>query len=160
MDFDESFPADLPSREVASFLADQKFRHLSELCTDKEVLITSDTVVVLKGQILGKPENREQAEQMLHNLSGQTHEVITGVTIGTKNNPRTFSDFSEVRFKALTPEEIDFYISTFQPFDKAASYGIQEWIGMIGIEWMAGSYFTVMGFPVHHIYQHLKKYWT
>ena len=123
-----------------------------------EILITSDTLVLCEGEVMGKPGSREEAYEMLKMLSGQEHKVITAVSIRNHERIVTFSDTSIVSFKALTDSEIYFYIDTFKPFDKAGAYGIQEWIGYIGIDRIEGSYFTIMGFPVHLVYKHLQDF--
>lgn len=151
---DENYPSDLPSGEVASFLALKKAQAYQHDLND-EVLITADTVVNLKGTIMGKPVDHQMAEEMLQALSGNEHEVTTGVCIATKNSEIVFSDTTKVFFRPLTAEEITYYIDNFQPFDKAGAYGIQEWIGMVGITKIEGSYFNVVGLPVHKVYDAL-----
>ena len=125
---------------------------------DDEILITADTVVIIDGRVLGKPHSREEAEEMLHTLSGRTHEVVTAVTIRDKRGEKCFSVSSIVEFCRLEDWEIDSYIDNFKPYDKAGAYGVQEWIGYVGISRIEGSFYNVMGLPVHHIWQELKKF--
>jgi septum formation protein len=159
-DVDEIFPACIPSSEVAGYLAKLKWDDLITKTKEESIVITSDTVVVLDGKIYGKPSSLEDAKQMLAELSGKSHEVITAVCIGTKNTRAIISDISFVSFKELSSAEIDYYVNVYKPLDKAAAYGIQEWIGMIGINQLKGSFFTVMGFPVDKVYQELLENWT
>lgn len=125
---------------------------------DDEILITADTVVIIDGRVLGKPHSREEAEEMLHTLSGRTHEVVTAVTIRDKRGEKCFSVSSIVEFCRLEDWEIDRYIDNFKPYDKAGAYGVQEWIGYVGISRIEGSFYNVMGLPVHRIWQELKKF--
>lgn len=125
---------------------------------DDEILITADTVVIIDGRVLGKPHSREEAEDMLHTLSGRTHEVVTAVTIRDKRGEKCFSVSSIVEFCRLEDWEIDSYIDNFKPYDKAGAYGVQEWIGYVGISRIEGSFYNVMGLPVHRIWQELKKF--
>ena len=125
---------------------------------DDEILITADTVVIIDGRVLGKPHSREEAEAMLHTLSGRTHEVVTAVTIRDKRGEKCFSVSSIVEFCCLEDWEIDSYIDRFKPYDKAGAYGVQEWIGYVGISRIEGSFYNVMGLPVHRIWQELKKF--
>lgn len=129
-------------------------RHLE----DDEILITADTVVIIDGRVLGKPHSREEAEEMLHTLSGRTHEVVTAVTIRDKRGEKCFSVSSIVEFCRLEDWEIESYIDNFKPYDKAGAYGVQEWIGYVGISRIEGSFYNVMGLPVHRIWQELKKF--
>ena len=121
-----------------------------------ELMITADTIVWLDGRVLGKPRDREDALQMLSDMSGRTHEVFTGVCLTTTAWQRSFTSQTEVRFAALTEEEITWYVDKYQPMDKAGAYGVQEWIGYVGVEYMAGSYFNIMGLPVQRLYRELK----
>ncbi len=155
-DIDESYPDTLPTGDIAEYIA-QKKAAAYEVGND-EVLITADTIVVLDDQILGKPADAEEAKQMLRSLSGKTHHVITGVCLKSCDQLRHFSVISEVTFKTLADEEISYYVETYKPFDKAGAYGIQEWIGYIGVTGLSGSYFNVMGLPVQRIYEELKKF--
>lgn len=125
---------------------------------DDEILITADTVVIIDGRVLGKPHSREEAEEMLHTLSGRTHEVVTAVTIRDKRGEKCFSVSSIVEFCRLEDWEIESYIDRFKPYDKAGAYGVQEWIGYVGISRIEGSFYNVMGLPVHRIWQELKKF--
>ena len=152
-DIDESYPDNLPAGEIAEYIA-QKKAAAYEVGND-EVLITADTIVVLDDQILGKPADAEEAKQMLRSLSGKTHHVITGVCLKSRDQQHHFSVISEVTFKTLAEEEIRYYVETYKPFDKAGAYGIQEWIGYIGVTGLSGSYFNVMGLPVQRIYEEL-----
>lgn len=152
----ESYPSDLPIDQVAPYLSQLKARAHRQLLKPKDLVITADTVVILGDQVIGKPKSMNHAREMLHDLSGQTHRVVTGVTIGTKDFENTFSATSEVEFAPLTDQEIDYYVRTFTPLDKAGAYGIQEWIGAAGIRKINGSFYNVMGLPVHLLYQKLK----
>ena len=156
---DESFPDTMPVEEVAQYLAEQKAnaaKHLLE--NEEEVLLTADSVVILNGKIYGKPENEEDAKQIIRELSGQTHLVITGVCLLSKHKKQSFSGISKVTMKNLTEEEINFYIKNYKPFDKAGSYGIQEWIGLCKISRIEGTYANIMGLPVDLVYQHLSEF--
>ena len=155
-DIDESYPDSLPTGEIAEYIA-QKKAAAYEVGND-EVLITADTIVVLDDQILGKPADAVEAKLMLRSLSGKTHHVITGVCLKSRDQQHHFSVISEVTFKTLAKEEISYYVETYKPFDKAGAYGIQEWIGYIGVTGLSGSYFNVMGLPVQRIYEELKKF--
>lgn len=160
LDTDESYPEALAANAVASYLAKKKAEAFVPLLEDHEAVITADTVVILNDQILGKPKNNAEAKAMLQALSGQLHHVTTGVCIARKSKIVVFDDTTSVRFKQLTDKEIDYYIEKYQPLDKAGAYGIQEWIGMIGIEKIEGSYFTVMGLPTHLVYEELERFWV
>ena len=155
---DESFPEDLPIEDIPVYISKQKASVYAKCIAEDEVVLTADTVVVCQGQVLGKPKDEDAARRMLNLLSGRTHEVITGVTVKTREEEKSFSVVTEVQFKSLTPQEIDFYIRRFKPFDKAGAYGIQEWIGYIGVISIRGSYFNVMGLPVQRIYEELKTF--
>ena len=152
-DIDESYPEDLPVDEVALYISKAKAEAYRNVITDEQLVITADTVVVLHNRVLGKPENREDAIEMLHALSGHTHKVITGVS--SLKGQRAFSVTTEVSFKTLSDAEIEYYVDVYKPFDKAGAYGIQEWIGYVGVTGLKGSYFNVMGLPVQRIYQEL-----
>ncbi|GAA0894077.1 Maf-like protein [Fulvivirga kasyanovii] len=151
---DESYPEDTPPEEVAKYLAAKKGDAYGNDLKD-EVVITADTIVKLNDQILGKPENYEDARRMLESLSSKEHEVITGVCIKSRDKQIVFDDTTQVYFKKLSEEEIDYYITNYRPYDKAGAYGIQEWIGMVGIEKIEGSFFTVVGLPVNKVYEAL-----
>ena len=156
---DESFPAEMPLDEVPKYLSLQKSLAFTddELPTDY-LLITSDTVVICEGEILGKPKDKEDAERMLRLLSGKTHHVVTGVTVRSAEKTESFAVRSNVTFAQLDAEEIDYYIEHCQPFDKAGAYGIQEWIGYVGISGLEGSFYNVMGLPTRKLYQCLKSF--
>ena len=155
----ENYPADLPLDEVPKYLSLQKSLAFDddELPADY-LLITSDTVVICEGEILGKPKDREDAERMLQLLSGKTHHVVTGVTVRSAEKTVSFAVRSNVTFAQLDAEEIDYYIEHCKPFDKAGAYGIQEWIGYVGISGLEGSFYNVMGLPTRKLYQCLKTF--
>jgi septum formation protein len=153
----EDFPSTLPLSEVPIYLAKLKAEAFKPDLTNQTV-ITADTVVIVDNTILNKPENEKEAIGMLELLSGNMHQVITGVCIYNKEKEVLFSDVTEVYFKPLSKEDITFYVSKFKPFDKAGSYGVQEWIGLIGVERINGSYFNVMGLPIHRVVEELKKF--
>jgi septum formation protein len=155
---DESFPSNLAVTEVAQFVANIKANDLLSDLHDNEVLICADTTVLLNEKILGKPSSPEEAKSMLNSLSGKTHKVITGVTICSSQKRVEFSVSTDVTFKVLSEAEIDYYIHTYKPFDKAGAYGIQEWIGYIGIERINGSYNNVVGLPTHELYLALNEF--
>jgi septum formation protein len=158
-DVDESYPSDLAVELVAEHIAEKKAAGYTGLLTDNRTLIiTADTVVVLDGKIYGKPKDEDDARQMLRELSGQTHQVISGVCLTTKDRQHTFSVTSEVRFARLEEREIDYYVTNYKPLDKAGSYGIQEWIGFVGVEYISGSFYNIMGLPIQRLYQELKKW--
>ena len=157
-DIKESYPADLPSAEVASYIAGEKADAYKDLLSEDEMVITADTIVVLGTEILGKPKDEADARRMLQELSGKTHQVITGVCMMTREKRRVFSVITDVTFKEFTADEITHYITKYQPYDKAGAYGIQEWIGYIGVTALNGSYFNVMGFPVQRIYSELQRW--
>ena len=152
---DETFPATMPCCEVAQHISALKSNAYPNPLSEKEILLTADTVVIAENKILGKPADRAEAVEMLTLLSGRKHTVITGVTIRTTTHTHSFSVESSVYFRALTSEEMDYYIDTYKPFDKAGAYGIQEWIGHVAIEGIEGSFFNVMGLPVQRLYVEL-----
>ena len=154
---DEVFPETLPAEGVAEFLARQKVSEFLPDC-EENLILCADTVVVVDNQVLNKPANKEEAAVMLRLLSGKSHRVITGIALLDRTEIHSLSDTAVVHFKGLTDQEIDFYIGNFKPFDKAGAYGIQEWIGMIGIEKIEGSYYTIMGLPTHRVYELLQPY--
>ena len=156
--FEEIYSPEIPHEEIPEILSIGKSNGFHRPLEKDEILITSDTLVLCEGEVMGKPGSREEAYDMLKMLSGQEHKVITAVSIRNHERIVTFSDTSIVSFKSLTDSEIYFYIDTFKPFDKAGAYGIQEWIGYIGIDRIEGSYFTIMGFPVHLVYKHLQDF--
>ncbi len=153
---DESYPSDLPTKEIAEYISKKKAAAYLETMAADELVITADTIVVLGDEVMGKPHDDADARRMLRELSGRTHQVITGVTLTTHERQHSFSVETDVTFKELTDEEIDYYVRTYQPMDKAGAYGIQEWIGHIGVTALKGSYFNVMGLPVQRIYDALK----
>jgi septum formation protein len=157
-DTDESFSAEMDPKEVPAHLATRKAEALFNELEKDEIVLCADTVVIIEGEILGKPESRDEAIEMLLKLSGKTHLVITGVFIGNKHQSRVFSDSTEVTFGQLSKAETEFYIDNYKPFDKAGSYGVQEWIGYVAVEKMNGSYTTVMGLPTHLVYKELKNW--
>lgn len=154
---DESYPDTLPSEEVAEYISKKKAAPYAALISDNEMVITADTVVVCDGEIMGKPKDADDAHRMLSKISGKTHQVYTGVCLLTKSVTRSFSVCTDVTFKQLSDSEIDYYIENYKPFDKAGAYGIQEWIGYIGVTGLKGSYFNVMGLPVQRIYEEINK---
>lgn len=155
---DESYPAELCGEEIAKHISLKKANAYLEHIDDTDLIITADTIVYANHKVYGKPRDREDAKLMLQELSGKTHFVITGVTIATKQKVVTFAVQSEVAFASLSDTELDYYINTYCPFDKAGAYGIQEWIGMVGVERLNGCFFNVMGLPVHQLYQELKNF--
>jgi len=157
-DCDESVPATLDNEKVAIFLAKKKAAvYLTDIAAN-EIIITSDTTVLKDHLLLNKPKDKEDAKRMLTTLSGSSHTVITGVCLSSEEKQICFDTRSVVKFKVLDSSEIDYYIAHYKPFDKAGSYGIQEWLGYIAIEKIEGSYFNIMGFPVHRIYEELKAF--
>ena len=157
-DVDESFPASLPVVQVPQYISRKKADAYCQEMQENDMVITADTVVAVGRRILGKPKSAEEARVMLKLLSDRYHRVVTGVTIMTAKRTETFATVSRVRFTRLNDEEIDYYISKYKPFDKAGAYGIQEWIGMVGITELNGSYFNVMGLPVQRLYAKLKEF--
>ncbi len=157
-EIDENFPVEMPAFEVPEYLAIQKAIPFKPDLAKDDLLITSDTIVLIDNHILGKPFDYEHAFEMLQLLSGRKHMVITGVCITTVNKQITFSDRTDVFFKTLSIEEIDYYLTHYQPYDKAGSYGVQEWIGYVAIEKIEGSYFNVMGLPIQRLYEELLKF--
>ena len=158
IDADESFPPDLTAGDIPLYISREKAEAYLPLLQPDELLITADTIVWLNGQMLGKPTNTEDARRMLHLLSGNTHQVYTAVTFTTLNGSQSLVDCTDVTFRTLTDAEIDYYVETYRPLDKAGAYGVQEYIGYIGVTGMVGSYFNVMGFPVEKVYEVLKSY--
>lgn len=154
---EEIYPEDLIPHEVPEFLARLKAEPLLPTLQNDEILITSDTIVILENEVIGKPRDFAHAQQILQQLSGKTHEVVTGVALHSKTHQHSFSSLTKVNFRALTAEEIDHYLHAHQPYDKAGAYGIQEWIGYIGVSGIEGCYYNVMGLPVHDLYQALKR---
>ena len=156
--FEESFSPDTPHSEVPALMSEGKSRGFHRPLEENEILITSDTMVLLDGIIMGKPHSREDAENMLRTLSGRTHEVITAVTIRDCSRSETVTDSTLVHFRQLTEEEIKYYLDKYRPYDKAGAYGVQEWIGYVAITGLEGSFYNVMGFPVHKVYEELIKF--
>lgn len=155
---EECYPATLPAEEVPAYLARLKSEAYPTSLAPRDLLLTADTVVILDGAVLGKPADRNEARQILGRLSGARHTVITGVTLRSATTSNTFSARSDVWFRTLTEEEIDYYIDHFRPYDKAGSYGIQEWIGYAAIERIDGSFYNVMGLPIQRVYIELEKF--
>lgn len=156
---DESFPAGTPVMEVAQAISRDKAEAYRQLAaTGSRLVITADTVVVCGGEVMGKPHDAAEARAMLRRLSGRKHHVVTGVTLTTAARQTSFSAVTEVEFAELADEEIDYYVDTFAPTDKAGAYGIQEWIGCIGVRGISGSFYNVMGLPLQRLYAELKKY--
>ena len=153
---DESYPATLDALDVAPYLSALKSVNYPNTLGYNEILITADTVVVLNGRVLGKPQNEAEARKMLADLSGSEHTVVTGVTLRSAEREHTFSSKSVVRFAELSDEQIEYYIANYRPMDKAGAYGIQEWIGYIGIEGIEGSFYNVMGLPVQRLCKELE----
>jgi len=153
---DESFPLGLTGEDTAIYIAEQKADANRSLIREHDILITADTIVYLNGQVLGKPADREDAIRMLRLLSGNEHQVFTGVCLTSFHDRRSFVARTDVTFSTLTDEEIGWYVDHYHPYDKAGAYGIQEWIGAVAVERISGSYFNVMGLPVHLLYEQLK----
>ncbi len=156
--FEESFPADMPHSQVPAHMSRGKSHGFWRPLEKGEILLTSDTMVLLDSLIMGKPHGREEAVEMLRALSGRTHEVITAVTVRDCSHEETVCDTTMVTFRQLTDAEIDYYIDTCRPYDKAGAYGIQEWLGYAACTGIEGSFYNVMGFPVHKVYDELIKF--
>lgn len=150
---DETYPQEIVAEEVPLYLSKKKAAAYFDDLREDDLLLTADTVVILDGQILGKPHDAEMAKEMLRSLSGKRHQVVTGVSFTALSHAESFKVVSDVTFKTFTSQEIDFYVDHYHPMDKAGAYGIQEWIGYIGVTALAGSYYNVMGLPVQQIYQ-------
>ena len=157
-DCEERYPADLPAEEVPRYLARLKSEAYPHPLAEGDILLTADTVVVLDDRVLGKPRDRADAVAMLHALAGRSHVVVSGVTFRTTTASHTFTARSEVWFRPLRDEEIDYYVDTFRPYDKAGSYGIQEWLGYAAIERIDGSFYNVMGLPIQRLYVELERF--
>ena len=155
---DEQFPSSLRGKEIAEYLAALKADAALQSLGSNEIALTSDTIVWLGDEVLNKPGNAEEAAEMLRKLSGRKHEVITAISLVDHSKKVLLSDTTQVQFKSLTEDEIGFYVNNFKPFDKAGAYGIQEWIGYIGVTSIEGSFYTVMGLPVHLVYDVLKAF--
>ena len=154
---DESYPSDLKGEDIPKYISGQKAKAYRDSMADDELIITADTIVYVDGEVLGKPKDADDARRMFHLMRGRKHEVITGVSIVTKEKTIQFATTTKVTFADLTDEEIDYYINNYKPFDKAGAYGIQEWIGYVGITGIEGSYYNVVGLPVQRLYTELKN---
>lgn len=154
-EIEEVYPENLKESEITDYLADLKTTPFKDDLKESDLLITSDTIVWFENKALGKPKNYEDAFKMLKSMSNKTHTVVTSVSIKNTHFQKIFNDRTEVTFKNLLDEEIEYYLKNYQPYDKAGSYGIQEWIGKIGIQKIEGSYFNVMGLPIHKLYKEL-----
>lgn len=157
-DIEENYPADLPVADIAEYIAREKADAYRQLIGKHDLVITADTIVVVGDEVMGKPHDADDACRMLRKLSNRTHQVITGVCLTTADKQRRFSVKTDVTFKSLSEEEIAHYVNHYQPFDKAGAYGIQEWIGYIGVTSLQGSYFNVMGLPVQRIYTEMMEF--
>jgi len=155
---EEVYPEGLRKEEVPVYLAELKAQAFINELAENEIVITADTVVCLENEILGKPNDYKEAFSMLTNLSGKEHQVITGVCLTSKNKSTSFYSLTNVMFKELTAQEIEYYISEYKPYDKAGAYGIQEWIGTIGITHIEGSFYNVMGLPIQKLYEEIQKF--
>ena len=157
-DYDETYPASLKYDEIPAYIAEQKSVHYKGELEPGDILITSDTIVAIDGDILGKPKDKTEAIKMLRELSGRTHHVVTGVCLRSTDKTITFSDTCQVTFDILSDEDIEYYVDNFKPFDKAGAYGIQEWIGLSNIKSITGSVYTVIGLPVQLLYKSLLSF--
>jgi septum formation protein len=155
---DESFPPHLQKEEIALFLAEEKAKAFESIIDDNMLVITADTIVWIDNEVLNKPTDYADALRMLKKLSGASHLVLTGVCLRSKNKKVSFFNSTEVHFKPLSDQEIHYYLENYKPYDKAGAYGIQEWIGYVGIDYIKGSYFNVMGLPIDQLYDELKKF--
>lgn len=156
-DIDESYPECLQGGDIPLYIAREKANAYRNIMAPDELIITADTIVWIDGEVLGKPKDRDDAFRMIHEMSGRTHEVFTGVCLTTQQWQRDFIARTEVRFSQLTDEEITYYVDNFHPLDKAGAYGVQEWIGFVGVESISGSYYNVMGLPVQKLYLELQS---
>ncbi|MFV0419565.1 MAG: Maf-like protein [Dysgonomonas sp.] len=157
-DIDESYPDYLHGEDIAIYIAQQKAAAYADYMQEDTLLITADTIVLLEGKVYGKPCDEDEAMKMLRELSGKTHEVITGVCIKTNEKQSSFAVSSSVRFATLEDDEVGHYVKKYKPFDKAGAYGVQEWIGYVAVEYISGSYFNIMGLPIQRLYQELKRF--
>ena len=155
---DESFPIDLVAEEIPLYLAEKKADAYPDDLKETDILITADTIVWCEGKVFNKPANFAEGKKMLEALSGKMHEVFTGICLKSGNKQTTFYDVSKVYFKKLKPEEIEYYLINFTPYDKAGGYGVQDWLGYIGIDKIEGSFYNVMGLPVKDLYEELIKF--
>lgn len=156
--FVEEYDSSIPHEKIPVLMSQGKSHGFHRNLEDDEILVTADTMVLLDNYALGKPHSREDAVDMLHKMSGKTHKVITAVTIRDNSHEETFTDETLVTFKELSDEEINFYIDRYKPFDKAGAYGVQEWIGYVAISKLEGSFYNVMGFPTHKVYETLRRF--
>lgn len=155
---EEVYPEGLPPEEIPVYLSKLKADAAVVPKNDDTLIITADTIVWAEGKVLGKPADEDEARTMLQVLSGNTHQVITGVTLRTKDSSKSFYESTDVTFASLSTEDIDYYVRHYRPFDKAGAYGIQEWIGMIGVQSIKGCFYNVMGLPVHRLYKEIKGF--
>jgi septum formation protein len=155
---DESYPPHLSPREVAVHIAEQKALAVLQSSPDNRIVIAADTIVVLNGEIIGKPKDRNEAISILSRLSGKHHQVITGVVLKNKDKEVGFSDVTDVEFYNLLPAQIEYYVDKYQPYDKAGAYAIQEWIGVVGVKCIRGDFYNVMGLPVSRVVQALNEF--
>ena len=155
---DESYPEDLPAEEIPAYLAGKKADAAQDRLSDDVILVAADTIVILNGEVIEKPQDKVHARKMLSRLSGNMHRVLTGVCMRSVDKEVCFTAESKVYFGKLSQDEIDYYINTYKPFDKAGAYGIQEWIGYVSVERIEGSFYNVMGLPVHQVYRYLKDF--
>lgn len=154
-DVDETYPEDINPEKVPEFLSKIKASAYLDELGENDILLTADTVVILDSEIIGKPKDTKDAKRMLKKLSGNTHKVVTGVTLTSTRYQKTFSSVTEVEFAPITDQEIDYYVEKYKPMDKAGAYGVQEWIGAVGVTGIRGSFYNVMGLPVHRLYKEL-----
>lgn len=157
-DIEEIYPKELAPKQIAEYLSNLKATAFENELTTQDIIITADTVVVNNEKVLGKPKDDADALDMLKSLCGQSHQVFTGVTLLSKEKKVSFTDVTEVQFEDMSEEELNYYIKQFNPLDKAGAYGIQDWIGMVAISSIKGSYFNVVGLPTFKLYQHLKQF--
>ena len=157
-EYEEIYPEGLCGAEIARFVAHEKAACFKKEISDDEIVIAADTIVWCNGKVLGKPVNREDAIRILKEISGNTHEVITGVSLLSRSKEHTFSESTKVTFEIMPEDEIDYYIDNYQPYDKAGAYGIQEWIGILACSHIDGSYFNVVGLPVQRLYKELQDF--
>ncbi|MCI6726254.1 MAG: Maf-like protein [Bacteroidales bacterium] len=155
---DESYPDTLRGEDIVRYISRNKANAYRSSMGPDELLITADTIVYLQGEVMGKPHDADDARRMLRALAGQVHQVITGVTIITANDMENFAVTSQVKFSDLSDDEINYYVDRYLPLDKAGAYGIQEWIGLVAVEELRGSYFNVVGLPIQRLYQALKRF--
>ncbi len=155
---DESYPHDLPVLEIAEYISRKKAQAYKSQMSADLLIITADTVVILGDEVLGKPADDADARRMLRELSGKTHKVVTGVTIATTCNIKSFSAVTDVEFAPLSDEDINYYVDHYRPLDKAGAYGIQEWIGCMGVRHISGCFYNVMGLPLHRLYSELNQF--